>query len=98
MDVLRKAAAAFPLALSHTYGITETAGFTTNLKPADHVFDGSEAQLRRAASAGQATPLTDVRVVGEDGRDVPAGTVGGVVCGGPRIMAGDRRKPEGEPA
>jgi long-chain acyl-CoA synthetase len=94
MGVLRKAGAAFPPALSHAYGITETAGFTTNLKPADHIFDGSEAQLRRTASAGQATPLIDVRVVDDDGRDVPAGKVGEVVCGGPKIMAGYWRKPE----
>jgi long-chain acyl-CoA synthetase len=94
MGVLRKAGAAFPPALSHAYGITETAGFTTNLKPADHIFDGSEAQLRRTASAGQATPLIDVRVLDDDGRDVPAGKVGEVVCGGPKIMAGYWRKPE----
>jgi long-chain acyl-CoA synthetase len=94
MGVLKKAGAALPPALSHTYGITETAGFTTNLKPADHIFDGSEAQLRRTASAGQATPLIDVRVVDDDGRDLPAGAVGEVVCGGPKIMAGYWRKPE----
>jgi long-chain acyl-CoA synthetase len=94
MGVLRKAGAALPPALSHAYGITETAGFTTNLKPADHVFDGSEEQLRRTASAGQATPLIDVRVVDDDGRDVPAGKVGEVVCGGPKIMAGYWRKPD----
>ena len=98
MGVLRKAAAAFPPALSHAYGITETAGFTTNLKPADHVFDDSEAQLRRTASAGQATPLIGVRVVDEDGRNVPAGSVGEVVCGGPKIMAGYWRKPEASAA
>jgi long-chain acyl-CoA synthetase len=94
MGVLRKAAAALPRALSHAYGITETAGFVTNLKPADHVFDGSEAELRRTASAGQATPLIDVRVVDDEGRDVPSGTVGEVACGGPKVMAGYWRKPE----
>jgi long-chain acyl-CoA synthetase len=94
MGVLRKAGAALPPALSHAYGITETAGFVTNLKPADHIFDGSEDQLRRTASAGQATPLIDVRVVDDDGHDVAAGTVGEVVCGGPKIMAGYWRKPE----
>jgi long-chain acyl-CoA synthetase len=94
MGVLRKAGAALPPALSHAYGITETAGFVTNLKPADHVFEGGEEQLRRTGSAGQATPLIDVRVVDDDGHDVSAGTVGEVVCGGPKIMAGYWRKPE----
>src|SRR3954462_257883 len=94
MGVLRKAGAALPPALSHAYGITETAGFVTNLKPGDHVFDGTEEQLRRTASAGQATPLIDVRLGGDGGCDVPTGTVGEVVCGGPKIMAGYWRKPE----
>jgi long-chain acyl-CoA synthetase len=98
MGVLRKAGAALPPALSHAYGITETAGFVTNLKPQDHIFEGSEEQLRRTASAGQATPLIDVRVVDDDGRDVSAGTVGEVVCGGPKIMAGYWRKPEASAA
>jgi long-chain acyl-CoA synthetase len=93
MGVLKKAGAVLP-GLSHAYGITETAGYVTNLKPIDHIFDGSEEELRRTASAGQATPLIDVRVVDDDGRDVPAGEVGEVICGGPKIMAGYWRKPE----
>jgi long-chain acyl-CoA synthetase len=93
MGVLRKAGAVLP-GLSHAYGITETAGYVTNLKPIDHIFDGSEDEVRRTASAGQATPLIDVRVVDDDGRDVPAGEVGEVICGGPKIMAGYWRKPE----
>ena len=93
MGVLRKAGAVLP-GLSHAYGITETAGYVTNLKPIDHIFHGSEDELRRTASAGQATPLIDVRVVDDDSRDVPAGEVGEVICGGPKIMAGYWRKPE----
>ncbi len=73
MGVLRKAAAALPPALSHAYGITETAGYVTNLKPADHIFEGSEEDLARTASAGQATPLIDVRVVDDDGRPLAGG-------------------------
>lgn len=94
MGVLRKAATALPPALTHAYGITETAGFVTSLAPSDHVFDGSEQQLRRTASAGQATPFIDVRVVDDKGNDLPAGEVGEIVCGGPKIMTGYWRKPE----
>ena len=94
MGVLRKAAAALPPALTHAYGITETAGFVTSLAPSDHIFEGSERQLQRTASAGQATPFIDVRVVDDEGRDLPAGDIGEIVCGGPKIMAGYWRKPE----
>ena len=93
MGILRKAAAALPPALTHAYGITETAGFVTALLPQDHVFDGTPESLRRTASAGQAVPLIDVRVVDDDGRDVPTGEVGEIICGGPKVMAGYWRKP-----
>ena len=94
LGVLRRAAATFPPALSHAYGITETAGYVTCLGPADHVFEGDAQQVARTASAGQATPLIDVRIVDDEGRDLPAGQVGEVVCGGPKVMAGYWRKPE----
>ena len=94
MGVLRKAGAVLPPALSHAYGITETAGFVSSLSPQDHVFDGPEERTRRTASAGQAVPLIDVRVVDDDGRDVPTGEVGEIICGGPKIMPGYWRKPE----
>ena len=93
LGILRKAGAALPPALTHAYGITETAGFVTALQPQDHVFDGPPESLRRTASAGQAVPLIDVRVVDDDGRDVPTGEVGEIICGGPKVMAGYWRKP-----
>ena len=98
MGVLKKAAAALPRALTHAYGITETAGFVTSLPPADHIFEGPVEHVKRTASAGQATPFIDVRVVDDDGRDLSAGEVGEVACGGPKIMAGYWRKPEASAA
>ena len=94
MGVLRKAAAALPGVLNHVYGITETAGLVTNLSPADHVFEDADEVLRRTASAGQAVPLVDVRVVDDDGEDVPIGEVGEIICGGAQVMTGYWRKPE----
>jgi long-chain acyl-CoA synthetase len=94
MGVLKRAADALPNALTHVYGITELAGYVTSLLPEEHVFEGTPEQLRRTASAGQAVPLVDVRVVDDDGKDVPTGEVGEIVCGGPKVMAGYWRKPE----
>ena len=68
MGVLKNAFAALPAALTHVYGITELAGFVTTLLPADHVFEGPEKLLRRTASAGQPTPLVDVRIVDDMAR------------------------------
>jgi long-chain acyl-CoA synthetase len=94
LGVLKRAADALPPALTHVYGITELAGYVTALLPEEHVFDGAPDVVRRTASAGQAVPLVDVRVVDDDGRDVPIGEVGEIVCGGPKVMAGYWRKPE----
>jgi long-chain acyl-CoA synthetase len=91
---LRKAAASLPPALTHAYGITETAGFTTCLPPSQHVFEGDAVAVARAASAGQAVPFIDLRIIDDDGGDLPTGTVGEIACGGSKIMAGYWRKPE----
>ncbi|MFK8912444.1 class I adenylate-forming enzyme family protein, partial [Streptomyces sp. YS-3] len=50
------------------YGLTETSG---------GVLAGFGAEYRRwPLSVGRPTPTTEVRVVGEDGRDVPEGEIG----------------------
>src|SRR5690606_16290310 len=98
MGILKRAAEALPSALTHVYGITELAGYVTTLLPEEHVFEGPPEVVRRTASAGQAGPLVDVRVVDDDGRDVPTGEVGEIVCGGPKVMAGYWRKPEASAA
>ena len=94
MGVLHKAFATLPPALTHVYGITELSGFVTTLLPQDHAFDRPEKTVWRTASAGQAMPLVDVRVVDNEGRDAPFGEIGEIVCGGPKVMACYWRKPE----
>jgi acyl-CoA synthetase (AMP-forming)/AMP-acid ligase II len=66
------------------YGQTEAVGFMTY------------ACLGRggAGSHGRASPLAQVRVVDEDGDDVPIGEVGELVGRGPTIMNGYWNRPE----
>lgn len=68
------------------YGLTETAP-TCLLVPA------SDAH-RKAGSAGKATMHAEVRVVDDNGRDVPAGGVGEVWTRGPNLFTGYWRRPE----
>ncbi|MBI1181236.1 MAG: long-chain-fatty-acid--CoA ligase [Alphaproteobacteria bacterium] len=71
------------------YGMTETTGFFTLLKPEYQVVGG--AKLR---SAGQPIHGMDVRIVDEHGEEVPRGTVGEVAVAGPTVMLGYWNRPE----
>lgn len=95
LGVLRKAQEFFPSSLFlHAYGITETTGITCCLHPQDHDLQVPDGGVHRAASCGPPTPLIDLRVVDDDGEDLPIGGIGEVLCGGPKIMTGYWRKPE----
>jgi long-chain acyl-CoA synthetase len=71
------------------YGMTETTGFATLLRPEYQVVGG--AKLR---AAGQPIHGVDVRVVDENGDEVPRGTVGEVAVAGPTVMLGYWNRPE----
>jgi len=66
------------------YGLTE--GFIT-------VLDRDDAQ-RKAGSVGVPPPFYSMRIVGEDGRDLPAGEVGEILGRGPITMPGYWNRPE----
>lgn len=71
--------------LHETYGFTE-AGIVTNLKPED--------QLRKPGSVGKAFPLCDVRLLGDDGREVRRGDVGELFVSSPYLFNGYWERPE----
>ena len=66
------------------YGLTE--GFVTILDKTDAV--------RKAGSVGCPQAFSEVRIVGDDGRDLPPGQPGEIVGRGPFVMQGYWRKPE----
>ncbi|MEJ2871243.1 long-chain-fatty-acid--CoA ligase [Actinomycetospora sp. OC33-EN08] len=87
--VLDRAAKRLPTAeFTQLYGMTELSPVCTILTPDDHGRDG----LRR--SAGRAAPHSEVRVVDDEDRDVPPGTVGEIVSRGPHVMLGYWNRPE----
>jgi O-succinylbenzoic acid--CoA ligase len=67
-----------PLAL--TYGLTEAASQVATMPPA-----GVRA---KPGSVGKPLMFTRLRIMGEDGRERPAGEPGEVVVSGPSVMAG----------
>jgi len=67
----------------HGYGMTEASPCLTFLGP-EHHFAGSPL----LTSAGQVVPHGDLRIVDENDKEVPRGTVGEVVFRGPNVMLG----------
>jgi amino acid adenylation domain-containing protein len=53
-----------------------------------------DEDLRRPGASGRALPGTELFVVDENGKRLPAGEVGEIVVRGPHVMAGYWRRPE----
>lgn len=92
-NLLDRAIGAFPYAtFTQAYGMTELSPTCTILGPEDH---GGEARAQgRGRSAGRATIVCEVRVVGLDDEELSRGEVGEIVARGPTVMQGYWNKPE----
>ncbi len=74
------------------YGQTELAPLATMLSPKYHTTEGPFAG--KLKSAGQAIPCVEIRIVGEDGSELPLGDIGEITVKGPNAMVGYWNKPE----
>jgi long-chain acyl-CoA synthetase len=82
---------AFGQYIHNIYGLTETTS------PSHGVPRGAEAPVDEASGAlsvGVPVYNTVVRIVGEDGKDLPPGEIGEIVTTGPQVVAGYWNKPE----
>lgn len=89
-DVLRRALDVFKCDFNQMYGLTETTGAIVVLPPEDHDPEGGA----RMASCGRPWGDVELRVVGGDGRDVPTGEVGEVLCRTEQVMRAYWNRPE----
>ncbi|MCW0215914.1 MAG: AMP-binding protein [Pseudonocardia sp.] len=83
--------AAFGQYIHNIYGLTETTS------PSHGVPAHAEAPVDEASGAlSVGVPVYDtvVRIVGEDGQDLPVGEVGEIVTTGPQVVKGYWNKPE----
>jgi fatty-acyl-CoA synthase len=78
------------------YGLTETSPVLTIALMKDHLREEGDAFYRRAAMTGLELPGTEVRVVDENGQDVPRDgeTVGEIIARGNIVMKGYWKQPE----
>ena len=67
------------------FGLTETSPLITLVEPG-HAVD-------KMGSIGRAVPGVEVRIVGENGSEIPVGEPGEIITRGPHVMKGYFRKP-----
>jgi acyl-CoA synthetase (AMP-forming)/AMP-acid ligase II len=93
-EVLKRAWAKWPqVSFATGFGMTELAGNVMGLSSVDHVRAVDEG-LDILRSVGRQMPLARVRVVDDEGRDVPPGVPGEIVIKGDQVLMGYWNKPE----
>jgi acyl-CoA synthetase (AMP-forming)/AMP-acid ligase II len=89
-ELLKQAMAVFPCGFQQVYGLTETTGAITLLPPEDH----DPNDTKKLLSCGYAQQGVALRIVGDDGKDVPTGQVGEIAVRSPQVMGGYWKLPE----
>lgn len=87
LGVLSKAMTVLPSKFMHAYGITETSGITTLLRPDSIRPKGNESEIKVTGSAGHPVVSTRVEIMDDAGKLLTMGEVGEIVVTGPRLMA-----------
>lgn len=90
--VLQSCMAKFGNIFAQGYGLTEAAPVVTALMPEDHILEGPGSA--RLKSVGREGLVVEVKIAGDDGRELPVGEVGEVAVRGPNITRGYWKNPE----
>jgi acyl-CoA synthetase (AMP-forming)/AMP-acid ligase II len=90
LDLLRDALATFKCEFGHLYGLTETTGVVTLLRPEEHDPAGSS----RMRSCGKPLSNAEIKVVAADGAELPPGLVGEITVRSRQVMKGYWKLPK----
>jgi acyl-CoA synthetase (AMP-forming)/AMP-acid ligase II len=93
---VRRAAAVLGVALSQTYGSSESGGQLAFLPSTDHERLLRDSAARRPSESlpfGREMPGYHIRIVGEEGRDVPDGESGEMLIKSESLMSGYWNQP-----
>ena len=91
---LQRAMEVFGCKFLQTAGMTEASPCLMFLLPEDHVVEGPGHLVKRLGSAGREAPLTEIRIVDEQGSECKAGIPGEAIARGDNIMKGYWNKPD----
>lgn len=100
LEVIKRAIQRLPSAgFINAFGQTESGATITMLGIEDHKLIGgtpeeTERKLQRLRSIGKPLPGVEVKIVNEEGKDLPVGQIGEIVAKGPRNMGGYWRQEE----
>lgn len=84
-EILKRAIKVFGSVFSNMYALTECGGIAW-LQPDEVVLDGSPKELQRLQSVGREAVNMDVRVVDDQGNNLPPGIPGEVIVRGDAVM------------
>jgi acyl-CoA synthetase (AMP-forming)/AMP-acid ligase II len=70
------------------YGQAEAPVTIATLAKEDHIIDGAPEEVNRLSSVGRPYTFVEVRVVDENGNDMPLGEMGEVIVRGEHVMIG----------
>ncbi|MEU9023118.1 AMP-binding protein [Actinomadura sp. NPDC048394] len=90
---LREAVAAFGPIVAQGYGLGETTSVVAGLNSAE-IADAVENDPELLASCGRAAYDSEIRIVDEDGGELPPREIGEIVVRGPDCVTGYWREPE----
>lgn len=91
---LKQALSVFGPIFTQFFGQTEAPMALTVLPREAHVVADAEREMQVLTCAGRATYPTAIRLVDDDGRDVPCGEPGEVIVRAPNMMSGYLDDPE----
>jgi acyl-CoA synthetase (AMP-forming)/AMP-acid ligase II len=86
VELLKRALQKFKCGFVQLYGQTEGGPSITILYPEDHGLEGFDQQLQKLGSAGRPVISYEVRIVDEQGRDVPVGEIGEIIGKSEAVM------------
>lgn len=94
LDKLRQAIKVIGPVMQNGFGQTECPMFIATFPPEEHLIDGEIAPDSRLASVGRATPISELAIFDDDGKELAPRELGEIGVRGPGVSLGYYQAPE----